>query len=248
MARFVVALVVMVMLPLGWATAADVEQSTNLKVRVTLRNGARFVGVVRDGALYEVKKADGRFRRVAGPREAGAGFRLWHVADSPGYLWVAHRDVKRFEQLSLMTSKELYAMQKNLRQRAGVIIIPQHRKKVEESEEGESGDAAKEEAQTPVIGPAPPPGMPEATEDPADEEEEEEKTPGELLLEKFDPADGWLPERRDEIERRKWVLGVFPTPEEKEFLENYPVWKEAYDAWLTELIQSRKQAEPVTKK
>ena len=251
MTRFVLTLVVVLLLPHAEAWAAKAKASENFKVRVTLRNGARIVGVVRDGAMYETKKPDGRFARAKGPRVAGAGFRLWHVAESPGYLWIAHRDVRRFEQLALLSKKELYQMQQNLRDRAGVIVIPEHRRKAEESEEtegegaGGAGDAKSDSGDKPAIGPAPPPGV-DAGGKPADDDaaEPEELTPGELLLAKFPPSEGWLPERRDEIERRKWVLGVFPTPEEKEFLENFPVWKEAYDAWLKELIESKKPAKP----
>lgn len=224
--------------------------SNHLRVRVTLDNGARLVGVVRNGALYEMMAGDGKFVAAENPRAPRCGFRLWHVADSPGYLWVLHRDVKNFQQLALMSNKELYDMQRGLRRRAEVIVLPQHPGRGDEEEEADEAKPSKEDEEAeraPKIGPELPPDAgdePVPGDEPKDEasdEPETPKSPGELLLEKFPPHAGWLPERRDEIERRKWVLGVFPTPEEKEFIESYSVWKPAYDEWLKDLI--RRQAE-----
>ncbi len=236
---------------LACATPATADGVSNhLRVRVTLDNGARLVGVVRNGALYETMVGDGKFAAAANPRAPRCGFRLWHVADSPGYLWILHRDVKKFQQLALMSNKELYDMQRGLRRRAEIIVLPQHpgRDGEEGEEESETEKPAEDEAErSPRIGPEMPPDAEEAPApgDDAEKDRTEEvaapKSPGELLLEKFPPHEGWLPERRDEIERRKWVLGVFPTPQEKEFIESYSVWKPAYDEWLKELI--RRQSE-----
>ncbi len=226
----------------------------HLRVRVTLHNGAKLLGIVRGGVLYETMRRDGSFVRAAGPNVRGAGFRLWHVADSPGYLWVRYRDVKKFERIALMTPKELHSMESDLRRRAGVIVMPY--KKPEPVEEGEEPTvpgvepAPVPDPKTPAIGPPLPPVPPadEADKDAGDADAEPKpETPGERLLRLFPPTEGWLPERRDEIERRKWVLGVFPTPQEKQFLDNYPEWKEAYDAWLHELIKERATQEPQTK-
>jgi len=63
-------------------------------------------------------------------------------------------------------------------------------------------------------------------------------SPAEELLRRFPPEEGWRPERRGEIERRFRVIGIRPAPIEREFLENYPAWKEAYDAWRVKRLEA----------
>jgi len=225
------------------APALGTDPARHLRVRVTLDHGARLTGVVRGGILYESMDRRGRFHRVAGPHVPGAGFRLWYVADSPGYLFVRHRDVRKFEEISKLTSRELFQLERGLRAKADVILLPYRPEKdvpQEEAEEVDDGAAQErpepgpgEKDEPAPIGPEPPPGLEEPGAGAI--------TEGERLLMEFPPHEGWLPERREEIERRKWVLGVFPTPKEKRFLDHYESWKRAYDAWLRELI--RRQAE-----
>jgi hypothetical protein len=230
------------------------ESGAPLRVRATLRNGSKLVGVVRNGALYERMK-DGAFVRTVGPDVPGAGFRLWFVGEARGYLFLRHADVKKFEKIGVMTRAELHRLEQDLRKRADVIVIPPHRLHREEQareidRDVQAGEPARvhpetggAEGEPAEPGEADRPGeAPETGEPSGEAPQDREPTLADLLIARFPPEEGWIPERRDEIERRKWVLGVFPSDEEKVFLENYPVWKQAYDAWLARIIE-RKAAE-----
>lgn len=58
-------------------------------------------------------------------------------------------------------------------------------------------------------------------------QEVEKMLAAERLLARFPPEMGWGPDKRAELERRKIVLGVYPSPDEKEFLDSFTAWEDA---------------------
>ena len=50
------------------------------------------------------------------------------------------------------------------------------------------------------------------------------------LLKRFPPKDGWSKEKLENIEWRRVILGLFPSPEEKEFIEVFDAWEKAWQA------------------
>lgn len=67
---------------------------------------------------------------------------------------------------------------------------------------------------------------------------------GAALLKKFPPQSGWTPDRKDQIQRRELVVGAFPSPDEKEWLDNYEKWRQAYDRWLAANPQKNSKSSP----
>jgi hypothetical protein len=53
------------------------------------------------------------------------------------------------------------------------------------------------------------------------------------LLERFPPPE-WTPEKLEEIHRRRLILDILPTAEEKAWIENFDVWLQGYLAWAKE--------------
>jgi len=51
------------------------------------------------------------------------------------------------------------------------------------------------------------------------------------LLLRFPPSKGWGKAMKEELERRRIVLSVFPKPEEQAFLDYYEEWAKQYEAW-----------------
>jgi len=71
---------------------------------------------------------------------------------------------------------------------------------------------------------APPPTPPPSPGKPSTEPERHE------LLKKFPPEDGWGKEKLENIKWRRVILGLFPSPEEKEFIEAFDAWEKAWEA------------------
>ncbi len=70
--------------------------------------------------------------------------------------------------------------------------------------------------------PTPSPTPPAAEASPESERAE--------LLKKFPPEDGWGKEKLENIKWRRVILGLFPAPEEEEFIEVFEDWEKAWEA------------------
>ena len=60
------------------------------------------------------------------------------------------------------------------------------------------------------------------------------KTPTGGPLEAFPPEGGWTPERKENLEWKRTVLGLFPDEKEQAFLDQYEKWLPHYQKWLAE--------------
>jgi hypothetical protein len=192
------------------ATSRSSADPRDVRVRVTLDNGTRLEGIVRDGAMYE-RIVDGQFVRTSSAEVPGAGFRLWQMNDSAGFFFVKYADVRDFKEIgpadaASEAAADRDAMDKKLAGKDGKSKPP------------DTGALKKQ---------APPP---------TDE--------GAALLKKFPPQSGWTPDKKDQIQKRELVIGAFPSPEEKEWLDNYDKWRQAYDRWLA--ANPQKAPKPAT--
>jgi hypothetical protein len=68
---------------------------------------------------------------------------------------------------------------------------------------------------------------------PGEDEKKEKEKVEELppLLAEFRPDEGWSTQRKEQIEWRRTVVGTGPDKAEQRFLEIYPQWLEAFNAW-----------------
>ena len=68
------------------------------------------------------------------------------------------------------------------------------------------------------------------------------------MLKKFPPEDGWGKEKLENIKWRQVILGLFPSPEEKEFIEAFDEWEKAWEAEEKEKAKLEKEGKEVEEK
>lgn len=68
------------------------------------------------------------------------------------------------------------------------------------------------------------------------------------LLKKFPSEDGWGKEKLENIKWRQVILGLFPSPEEKEFIEAFDEWEKAWEAEEKEKAKLEKEGKEVEEK
>ena len=90
--------------------------------------------------------------------------------------------------------------------------------------------------------PKPKPRTPTPSPTPSPEPERHE------LLKKFPPEDGWGKEKLENIKWRQVILGLFPSPEEKEFIEAFDEWEKAWEAEEKEKAKLEKEGKEVEEK
>ncbi len=204
------------------------------RVRISLKNGAIFDGIVRQGVLYERLKK-GWFQTVE-EREARRddGVRIWYPGFAQGFVFLRKGDIRKIEKLSRLQSKEAQEIQE--------IVSNKAKRALEVYEEvlraREENLAAKN-----------PPADLVARADVSDQEDwiAPARPIGVYpVLDRFPPEDGWSERKAQKIERRKWLIGVFPDSNEKAFLSVLPRWKEQKVTWDNQAIliaqQQKKEA------
>ncbi len=200
------------------------ELVRHVRVQILLRNGQTFEGIVKDQQVIRDLK-DGRL--VLGPRSglAGRGFRLWYVYETEGYVRIGYNQIREMKALRTLTPNEVQAIHDRLaEQRQTTLADEMERRRVRderfarrEAERAAADEAKKnQEAEGGV-----------AADSVRNERYQE-------LLAQFSPEDGWTPERKDEIERRKITVDVFPTKVEQAFLDSFEEWLPAYHFWVEE--------------
>ncbi len=194
-----------------------------VKYSVELKTGNELIGIVRAKEVFERWTKRGGFE-PADQDEDGAGLRLWFPRAQDGYIFVHVVEMKRVEELGAITADEGRAIalaQRDAKRRA----LAERQDVVARLAAAEAARQAEKEAT--------------AAADEAATTEEEGVTEVETktlsaehvaLLDKYPPS-RWNLETPKEIQRRKVVLGLFPSEEEKAFLEAFPQWKVAYEKW-----------------
>lgn len=220
----------------------------NFKMLVKLYNGRTIVGIARKGRLFEKiihhgkisdfeKSLKRKFNITpssplshhimpAKPSDENVGIRLWHHDSTGGYIFLLYQHVESVRQLKIITPAELLELDELARRRnaANKAKIQKdwkaQRQKRLNALKKQQAEKKKAAGQQKGKG----------------RKEDEVSCLGDqelaALFKRFHPARGWTPGRKRVIEWRKWTLGVFPSEDEKEFLNRFVDWKKAYDNWM----------------
>ncbi len=220
----------------------------NFKMLVKLYNGRTIVGIARRGRLFEKIVHHGKISDFekslkrdfnitpssplshhfvqAKPTDKNVGIRLWHHDSTGGYIFLHYQHVESVRQLKIITPAELLELDELARRRNAAKKEKIHKKWNEQRKKRLETLKKKQAEKMKATGQKKGKGR----------KGDENSFLGDqelaALFKRFHPAQGWTPGRKRVIEWRKWTLGVFPTEEEKEFLNRFADWKKAYDNWM----------------
>jgi hypothetical protein len=203
------------------------------RYKVTMKTGRTLFGVVVAEKVFE--RREGLIWNTAEKAAPGAGVRLFFVKDQEGFVFVTSRDLRNAERIGDVTIEE------------GKVLAQQHivgaRRADEERDRIRKDRAAKEEAAkakaaaeadqskaTADGAKTPTPAAPGAAAAPAAPSAEDQIARYTALLMKFPPG-RYTPDTPKDIEKRRVVMDLFPTDEEKQFLAVFAEWSKAYAAW-----------------
>lgn len=223
---------------------------SHVRVAVRLKNGNRLVGVVKDGMLVE--RVDGLRFVEAQAGEAGAGIRLWYSAGANSYVFVPFTQCAEYEVLQRLTQQQLAAIEQEMQlQQRTQAERAQALARARETPPAPAGEG------TPPAAPEPEPAKGKAKS----ADKDDKKTDGEAdaapkvevdqqrawlgLLQEFPPQSGWGKERRDEIARRKVVIGARPSEQEQRFVDQYDEWCKACAYFQVKAEKPQPAEEPV---
>ncbi len=205
---------------------AQVEVKGN-RFRVKLRVGSEIEGVLPRGLFWEKQDRIGDYV-PAKEKDKGAGIRLYYVLNMEGELFIKRADIALREEsgASSLVLRDLGALTEEQKSAIRERVLAQRRKVIEDREKtvkAEMEKFAKEEEEkkrkeTEKQGAA------KEGEASAPASEDEEAKKGDALLAKYPPPD-WGEEKIKDIEHREVVLGVFRNEQEKEFIDNFALWK-----------------------
>ncbi len=209
---------------------------SHVRVTVRLKNGNRLVGVVKDGRLVE--RVDGLRFVDANATDRGAGVRLWYTGGKRNYVFVPFLDFGDYEVLQRLSNKQIEAIEQDLQmaERAAAEREAAAARAAQAAEvappapggegatAGDAGSAAEKVAAG--KGANARAGADGGPVDPAKVQQLQQRT-WFALVQEFPPAGGWNRQRRDEIARRKAVVGVLPSAAELRFVEMFEQWQKA---------------------
>jgi len=229
------------------------QVQSHVRVSVRLKNGNRLKGVVKDGKLVE--RVDGLRFVDAQAKESGAGIRLWYSTGARNYVFVPFEGLAEYQVLQRLTPKQLEQIEQEM-QMEETARAEKLRVAAEQAQAEAHAAAGEVEALPAVPGQEPTPGTSKLEpviapkyETPqrraankakakaeaeaaakVDEAAAAEKTKQKSwfeLAQEFPPSGGWNEKKRDEIARRKVVVGVPPSEKEQRFVDKYDEWKKA---------------------
>lgn len=198
---------------------------SHVRVTVRLKNGNRVTGIVKDG--FVVERIDGMRFVETEANDNGAGVRIYTYSGKRNYVFLAFSEMQEYRINQRMTTAELQA----------------YERKIRESEEAQQKQ--KDQQQVETAQPAPGTEVEGANApvelQPATDAPKESATPAapkkasvtdELqsmysLLQEYPPAEGWNEAKRDEIARRRVVVGANPSAKEQKFVEKFADWQRA---------------------
>ena len=205
---------------------------SHVRVTVRLNNGNRVQGIVKDG--FVVERIDGMRFVSAEANDEGAGVRIYTYNGKRNYVFLAFSDMQEYRINARLSTAELAAYERKVK-----ADDDAKQKELLKQLDQNAGQQPAQEPQTDPVAPTemtealPPVKSKKAASD--TETEDGEKKGGvaqELqglyaLLQAYPPAEGWNATRRDEISRRRAVVGANPSPKEQKFVEQFESWKRA---------------------
>jgi hypothetical protein len=225
------------------------QVQSHVRVAVRLKNGNRLKGVVKDGRLVE--RVDGLRFVDAQAQEPGAGIRLWYSGGARNYVFLPFDGLAEYQVLQRLTPEQLEQIENEMQM--SEAKQKEAMRAAAEAQKAATGETTEAQPQDPAVQgtekPAPA-GEPKyetpqrraankakAEAEAKAAEEKDGKTAAAAqqatqkmwyqLLQEYPPAGGWNQARRDEIARRKVVVGAVPSASEQRFVEKFEDWKKA---------------------
>ncbi|MGE3175652.1 MAG: hypothetical protein AB7O97_23720 [Planctomycetota bacterium] len=222
---------------------------SHVRVTVRLKNGNRMRGIVKDG--FVVERIDGMRFVAAEASEAGAGMRLYYWNGKDNFVFLPFQDIENYRINARLTSAQLALIEREARQQEEEA--ERVRREANAAAAAQAAERAQKDAANPTpmgeggesgIQPQPPmpqPGTQPGTQPGSQPVVEPAPAGGDApaggvgqelqqlyaLLQEFPPAAGWNEAKRDEIQRRKTVIGANPSDQEKKFVERFADWQRA---------------------
>jgi hypothetical protein len=229
------------------------QVKSHVRVLVRLKNGNRLTGVVKDGRLVE--RVDGLRFVDAHAQDAGAGIRLWYAGGTRNYVFVPFVDFASYEVLQKLSARQIEEIEAEMQmaeRRAQERQAQQAARATGSAEAPPADGGAVTGAVTGAVVEAVEPSEQSPTGNPsggattgkaskagkAEKNEKNEKPDPAAaakaqhrewyqLLQDYPPDQGWNQARRDEIARRRVVVGAVPSPSELRFVEVFSNWQQA---------------------
>ena len=209
---------------------------SHVRVTVRLKNGNRVQGIVKDG--FVVERIDGMRFVSAEANDEGAGVRIYTYNGKRNYVFLAFSDMQEYRINARLSTAELAAYERKVK-------TEDEAKRKELLKQLDQNASGQSETQEPQVDPVATTETTETTETlpPVKSKKVANDKDGEgteakggvaqelqglyALLQAYPPAEGWNATRRDEIARRRAVVGANPSPKEQKFVEQFESWKRA---------------------
>ncbi|HZN38257.1 MAG TPA: hypothetical protein VFD82_05605 [Planctomycetota bacterium] len=200
---------------------------SHVRVAVRLKNDNTLRGVVKDGKLVE--RVDGLRFVDAQAKEQGAGIRLWYTTGVRNYVFIPFSQFAEYEVLQRLSQEDLEEIERELQReeasRAGAAAAPAA--PAVEPRTGEQGKDAKDKESKDKDAKDKEGKGDTAGKDAAPNSEQEQTRAWFQLVQAYPPTAGWNATKRDEIMRRKVVIGATPSESEMRFVEKFAEWQKA---------------------
>lgn len=213
------------------APAADRDPAPvrGIRYRVELKSGSVLEGVIRARGVFERRAKVGGYES-ADENDKGSGVRIWFPSRQDGFIFMPLESVKRIDELGSLSVDEgrtiararVAAKKRANGERVQLRAMRRAAEEAASRADIEAVEAADEAEAIASVKPRP--------AQLTDEEAADERVLAALLI--TYPPTRWSPETPAEIQRRKVVLGLFPSDEETAFLGVFDDWLRAYNAWL----------------
>jgi len=211
----------------------ELKPITGEKVEIRLREGDILRGVLK-GARAEVM-LNGRYRKVENRTIEGAGIRIYYAMGLNGFVFVPYASISDIEFKGELTSEEgidiarrIVAERKRSERQRIRLAMELEAKRRAKQEAAARKKAAEESGEETAEGTKP--GTKKAGAD-APKEGADRAKKIRALLKRYPPGKDWKPSRLAEIKDRQLILNIYPTEEERGFMENYDLWLEGYEIW-----------------
>lgn len=192
--------------------------SPHARVRVSLKNGQRITGIVKNNRMSE--RAEGFDFFLARPDDEKAGLRLWYANAGQSYVFIGHKEIGSVISLGLVSELEIRELEAKAVEEARQIREREASERLATLRDRVRARDAEHESEQKL----------EADRVRAEEEraKKAELEKAKRLVERFPPDDGWGEEKQKAILAKK-ANHLYPSAEELEFLKLFETWKAAVE-------------------